>query len=424
MVAPGGLIAPFLARRAAPLAAPLHAAIAGGGVGGLTAALALARAGLRVTLFERAPAFGEVGAGLQLASNATARLRALGLLEPVLRLGVTPEQLRIRRARDGRDLAKLPLGPIAELRWGAPYIVIHRADLMRALVEACAAEPAITLMTGATVMGFAVANGGVEIGARRGDETLRIEADALIGADGLRSHLRERIGLGLSDQPAWSGRVAWRALVPTADAPAFARKLETGLWLGARAHLVHYPVRQGDLINVVAITEGDWRAAEAPDLWDIAGAGAAMAPSFARWHADARALIASAPDWLRWPLFDRAPARRWTIPRVALLGDAAHPMLPFLAQGAAQAIEDAGALGDAFARHGANVDAALADDQAARVARAAAVVMTSRRQGAIYHMSGPMAVARDLVMGQMSPARMLAKMDWLYAGPVMDERPR
>ncbi len=399
---------------AGPSAKPLHVVIAGGGIGGLTAALALAQAGLRVTALERAPGFEEVGAGLQLAPNAVRRLRALGLMPALERPSLRPELVRIRGAGDSAEIARIPLGPIAELRWGAPYLVIHRADLLGVLVAACKAHPAIDIMTGTEVVGFAATAGGVEVAARRGAETLRIAADCVIAADGVRSRLRERFGLGFADRPVWSGRTAWRALVPAAQAPDFARKLETGLWLGPRAHLVHYPLRQGDSINVVAISEDAWRADDAPDIWSISGDLTALSPAFARWSPDARGLIAAAPEWRRWPLFDRAPASRWTVPRVGLLGDAAHPMLPFLGQGAGQAIEDASALAAAFQGHPGDVAAALAAYQAARAARAAAVVVASRRQGAIYHLRGPMALARNLVMKRHSANQMLSRLDWLY----------
>ena len=392
--------------------------MAGGGVGGLAAALALAKAGARVSVLERAESFLDVGAGLQLAPNATRRLREWGALPAIARDGLAVDQVRIRRARDGAELARAPLGPIAELRWGAPYLVIHRADLLRALREACRADPSISIETGVSVAGFAVAAGSVEVATRRGDALGRVAADVLIAADGLRSAQRERLGLGLDDAPVWSGRTAWRALAPAAAAPDFARRFETGLWLGPRAHLVHYPVRHGELINIVAIAEDAWRGEAAADIWDMAGEGAAVSGAFASWHADARALIASAPEWRRWPLFDRPPAAAWTAPRnaprVALLGDAAHPMLPFMAQGAAQAIEDAAALGEAFSRHGGDVSAALSAYQAARAARAATVVLASRRQGAIYHMRWPMAFARDQVMRRLSAEAMLSRLDWLY----------
>ncbi len=390
-----------------------HAVIAGAGIGGLAAALALAQAGLRVTLLERASVIAEAGAGLQIAPNATGVLQQLGVLERVMLSAMTPESLRIRRARDGVELAHFPLGVIAETRWGAPYAVIHRADLQRVLLDACAAHPAISLETGATVTGFADSAGGVEIAIKQADGARRLGADLLIGADGLRSTIRARMGLGLDDQPVWSGRTAWRALLPADQAPKSALKLETSLWLGPKAHLVHYPLRQGALINIVAITEDGWRGDEAADLWSISGKPADVSPRFSKWHRDARQLVAAARDWKRWPLFDRHPTSRWTLDRVALLGDAAHPMLPFFAQGAAQAIEDAGALGRAFAG-ASDIKTALGDYERARRARAGSVVIASRRQGAIYHMSGPMAFARDLTMRGLSPHLMMSRLDWLY----------
>ncbi len=398
---------------------PLHAVISGAGVAGLTTAVALSRAGLRVTVLERGTLIEDTGAGIQLSPNATGRLRQLGLLDRVAKFASAPENLRIRNFADGRDLARLPLGPISEFRWGAPCLVIHRADLMRCLVEACAAEPAISLRTGMTTTGFAVGNHGVEVGARRGEEIIRLRGDVLLGADGLKSVLRERFGLGLTDAPVTSGRSAWRALVRSADAPTASRNLETGLWLGPQAHLVHYPVRHGEFINVVAIAEDAWgeaaRNGEAgEDLWAMAGEAQEISPAFAKWHVEARQLVGSVREWRRWPLFDRNPVPRWRMDRIALLGDAAHPMLPFYAQGAAQAIEDATALGDAFARHGAEVNAALEDYERARTARAGAVVIASRKQGAIYHMRGPLAMARNLVMRNLGANRMLGRLDWLY----------
>jgi salicylate hydroxylase len=226
--------------------------------------------------------------------------------------------------------------------------------------------------------------------------------------------VRERIGLGLGDAPVWSGRTAWRATLRAADAPAFARRLETGLWLGPHAHLVHYPLREGTLINVVAITEDPWRAEGVADLWSVAGRREGIVPGFARWHREARDLVEAVTEWRRWPLFDRNPVRRWSLDRVVLVGDAAHPMLPFFAQGAAQAIEDAAALGRAFARDGGDVPAALKAYETTRTKRAGAVVLASRRQGAIYHLRGPVALARDLVMHRLGAHGMMSRLDWLY----------
>ncbi len=390
-----------------------HAIIAGGGIGGLAAAVALSRAGWRVSVLERARALEETGAGIQLAPNATGVLNELGLLDLVMEVATTPENLRIRRASDGLELARFPLGVIAEARWGAPYAVIHRADLQKVLLERCAADPDITVETGAVVTGFADHAQGVEVAFQQDDVKRRIPCEALIGADGLRSTIRGLMGLGKTDAPIWSGRTAWRALVPLDQAPEGVRKLETTLWLGAKCHLVHYPLREGALINVVAITEDDWRGEEAKDLWTISGEPADVTPRFSGWHGDARKLVRAAPSWKRWPLFDRQPIRRWTQGRVALLGDAAHPMLPFYAQGAAQAIEDAGALGRAFKQF-PEARSALGTYERARITRAAAVVTASRRQGSIYHMSGLLALARDLTMTSLSQHMLMARLDWLY----------
>jgi len=393
----------------------LHAIIAGAGIGGLTAALELARAGLTVSVFEKSPVIEEVGAGIQLAPNATRLLRDLDLLERVQRYAVTPDYLRLRRARDGQELAHMHMGAVAELRWGAPIIVIHRADLQRVLLEACAAQRNITINTGVSVAGFSDNTNSIEVALREGETMRRLHGDVLIGADGLRSQIRSNLALGGSDEPIWSGRSAWRACVPVQEAPAFARKLETSLWLGAQSHLVHYPIRGGELINIVAITEDGWRGDNAADLWAIAGDAKQVAPRFARWHRDARDLIERAKDWKRWPLFDRQPVRRWSLGRAAVLGDAAHPMLPFFAQGAGQAIEDAAALGRAFTQT-RDVREALTHYERARSARAEAIVLASRRQGTIYHMSGPLALARDITLRSLSASRFMAQVDWLYKG--------
>lgn len=391
----------------------LHAIIAGGGIGGLTAALALARAGLEVSVLERSPVIQEFGAGLQLSPNCSGILREYGVLDRLSDCALKPEALTIRRARDGAELIRLPLGVIAEMRWGAPYLLALRSDLQRALVEEIAREPAINIETGTTVAGFAASSDGVEVAVKRGDANLRLTGDLLIGADGLHSIVRKHIGLGLADVPLYSGHIAWRALVDANDAPQEALRLETSLWLGHGAHLVHYPLRDGSVVNVVAVTEDSWRGTETGDFWSTPADAAALAARFGRWHGHARALIGAARQWRRWPLFDRHPVTRWTFARVALLGDAAHPLLPYLAQGAAQAIEDAHALGRAFTGN-ADVAKALQSYERERTARAGAIQTASRRQGSIYHLPAPAAQVRDFGMRMLGPAGMLARYDWLY----------
>ena len=397
-----------------PKSASLHAIVAGAGIGGLTAALALARRGWRVTVLERAPVIEEAGAGLQLSPNATRILAGLGALDRLMLHATTPEALQIRRARDGADLMRLPLGPLAELRWKSPFVVIHRADLQRTLIEALAQEPGVTITTGASVLGFASSAEGVQVGGKRGAINVRYEGDLLIAADGLRSVLRERLGLGLNDKPVYSGRTAWRAVLDARAAPAHAVRLQTNLWLGPKAHLVHYPLRSGSVVNVVAITEDAWRGDDDKDFWSVNGDPAIVSRRFGKWHRDARDLVDAVPQWRRWPLFDRNPAARWSVDRVVLLGDAAHPVLPFLAQGAGLAIEDAQALADAAASHGTDIRGMIATYEKARIARAGIVNTASRRQGSIYHLPGVFGMARDVAMRSMGPERLMSRLDWLY----------
>ena len=393
----------------------MHILIAGAGIGGLTAALALARVGAEVTVVERADALTEAGAGLQLSPNATRVLARLGVLDAVLASASRPSGIRVRSARGGRTLSLMPLHS-AEARWGAPYLVARRADLQRTLAHAVAAQPAITLELGTTLAGFGTAPSGVVATVARRLVKQSIEADALIGADGSRSLVRKRlVGEGSGDEtldaPQELGRTAWRALVPAAAAPELLRSGETGLWLGPDAHLVHYSVGGGALVNVVAITRDATEAA--PDLWSQPGDAATIAARFSRWHPLARTLIAAAPSWTTWPLYDRAPLPAWSAGPIALLGDAAHPILPFFAQGAAQAIEDAQALADALAGT-RDTSAALAAYASARLARATRVQAASRELGRIYHLAGPAGAARNLAMRLAGPGRLMARYDWVY----------
>lgn len=391
-----------------------HFIVAGAGIAGLTAALALARDGHRVTILERAPALEEAGAGLQLSPNATAILGELGVLNRIMRFALAPEALRVRRARDGGELMRLQYGPLAEVRWGSPGLVIHRADLQRVLLEAVAGERSIELRTGIEVLGFAAVANGVQVGARAGAINLRFDGAMLIGADGLHSAVRSRLGLGENDQPVYSGRTAWRAALDASKAPAFALALETSLWLGRKAHLVHYPLRAGDVVNIVAIAEDVWRGGADRNFWQEAGDGEEISARFRDWHSDARGLIEAVDSWRRWPLFDRNPAPRWSVERVLVIGDAAHPVLPFLAQGACLAIEDAAALALCVRQGGSDSARVISSFEAMRMRRAAEIRAASRRQGSIYHFGGPFAMARDYVMGRFDREKLMGRLDWIY----------
>ncbi len=388
-----------------------HALIAGAGIGGLSAALCLARAGWRVSIFEAAAAFEEIGAGLQLSPNASAILRKLNVLDRLKGLALAPEAIRIRRARDGATLSLMPLAD-AERRWGAPYLLVHRADLQRALLQTVAQDDAIRVHAGAAVAGFAAGADGVVAALRQGLLRLEAAGDCLIGADGARSLVRARL-LGGGNSPNVARWTAWRALVEAARAPSGALWPESCLWLGRNAHLVHYPLRGGAVVNVVAVLDANEAAPRAEEDWSSSGDPSLLAARFSSWSLDARALLAAAQEWRKWPLVECDPLPGWATGRVALLGDAAHPMPPFLAQGAAQAIEDAAALGEAL-QATRDIAPGLAAYAAARRARADKVQLQSRAQGRIYHLSGPAAFARDTAMRALGGERLLARYDWLY----------
>jgi salicylate hydroxylase len=386
-----------------------HIAIAGAGIGGLTAALALAARGQRVTVFERSATFDEIGAGLQLSPNATRVLIDLGLGESLKPVVVVPEAVEVRAAASGKRIVEMPLGRAAEGRYGAPYWLLHRVDLQAALVAAAEARPQIGIGLGAAVDSFAPAADGVTIRARRGARIVAEQAAALIGADGLWSTLRSRLGEHVS--PRFRGRAAWRSLLPAAAAPAAWREPVVRLWLGRDAHLVHYPVRGGRAINIVAIA-ADPREQEG---WQGEGAVQELLARFPpqHWCESARALLQLPPSWTTWRLYDMPPLRRWGEGPMTLLGDAAHPMLPYLAQGAAIAIEDAAVLADHVARS-QDLPSALRAYEQARLARAAKVQRAARRNGEVYHLTGAAAVARNAGMRLIGGDRLLRRYDWIY----------
>jgi len=390
-----------------------RALIAGAGIGGLTAALALARQNFEVAIFERAPALEEFGAGLQLTPNATRVLERLGVLEAVRARAMAPKAIRILRGDDSAELARLPIED-AERRWGAPYLVIHRADLQRTLAEAATRLPNVALRLGAEVADIAVDERRVSIGLNPSPAPARESGDVLIGADGLRSLARQRFGAGDADALVFSGRVAFRATVEAHKVAARWSAREVTLRLGARAHLVHYPLRGESVVNLVAAIDSTWRGERADHPWDGAADRPTLNRAFHDWSREARALIGAASDWRAWPLFVREPIERFALGPIALLGDAAHPMTPFLAQGAAQAIEDADALARRLSES-EDVAKALAAYSGDRVARATRVQRDALAQGRLYHMSGPLALARDLAMRALGPRRLLERYDWLYA---------
>jgi len=391
---------------------PPRAIIAGAGIGGLAAAMALSQAGFKVAIYESTDKFEEFGAGLQITPNATRVLARLGVLERVRQLSSKPPAVLVLRGSDNAKLMRLPLDD-AERRWGAEYLVIHRADLQTALVEAVRDQPGIELSLGTTVTGFAANGDTISVRLQRGLTAARDEADLLIGADGLRSQVRSGLGFGPADRADFTRRVAYRALVNAEDVEPRWPRSEIVLRLGPEAHLVQYPLRRGLIINLVATIRSPSRAGGGDQQWDGAADRSTLERAFAGWSKEARALIGAPVQWRAWPLYCRPPIPSFSLGRAALVGDAAHPMVPFLAQGAAQAIEDAGALGRTVAQ-AQDIPAALALYSRDRVERAARVQREALRQGRIYHLGGPLAFARDTTMRMLGPRRLSERYDWLY----------
>lgn len=382
--------------------------VAGAGIGGLTASLALADKGFRVVVLEQATLLEEAGAGIQLSPNALKVLHRLGLTERLAPFAVAPLDIRIMSGRGGRQIVRVPLGHDAEVRYGVPYWVIHRADLHGALLAAVLGNPDIELRLGARVQDLAIHANGITVQVALAGSISDEHGIALIGADGLWSTVRAR--LGDRRPPRFARRTAWRATVP-ADrvAPEF-RAPATFLWLGPNAHLVHYPVTAGIAVNIVAIVRDDWQAQD----WNATGARNELLKRYARWHPKARALLATPDRWLKWALHDRPSRRHWGEGAVTLLGDAAHPMLPFLAQGAAMAIEDAYVLAECLAASPDEPAAALRRYESQRAPRTARAQRAAAHNSRLYHLRGPAAFARNLALRAMGGQNLRARYDWLY----------
>ena len=385
----------------------MKVAIAGGGISGLAAALALSRTGQQVELFEKVAAFSEVGAGIQLGPNATHLLQAWGLKDALRACSFSPQRLQVRSAVSSRVLGELTLGNAMAARYGAPYVTLHRSDLHSLLLKAVQ-QTSAALHTNSTVQSFQQTAQMVSMQTGHGAQ----DADVLVGADGLWSGIRQQV---LNDGlPRRTGHLAYRALIKQADLPQQLRTQNVTAWLGPNMHAVQYPVRGGDWLNVVVFIHG-----QAPDdfqNWNHSANAADLKVAVQGSCTELQDLLHSVPDWRLWVMHDRPPmhgAYQHAQGRVALLGDAAHPMRPYLAQGAGMAIEDAAEL--SLTLKGAtpqDAPAALQHYAANRWPRNARVQARALRNGQIFHASGSLRWGRDVAM--MLMGERLLDMPWLY----------
>lgn len=381
--------------------------IVGGGIGGLASALAAARAGLPVRLLEQAQAFGEVGAGIQLGPNVVRVLQGWGLGDALARVAAFPAQLEVRNALSAETLGVLPLGERAVARYGAPYATVARADLHALLLQAVQAHP-VALQLATTLARVQQDADAVHLQTAAGDS---LTTPLLVGADGLWSRVRQT--LMPHAQPRSTGHLAFRAMVRQDSLPAPLRSQVVTAWLGPKFHAVQYPVRGGEWLNVVAIVQGHVEGD--PQSWDHSANATELRARLANAQAPLLDLIYALDDWRLWPLYDRPPmasAAEQAQGRIALLGDAAHPMRPYLAQGAGMAIEDAQQLVASLLAQPAHVPAALAHYAQTRWQRNARVQARAIRNGQIFHLRGPARQGRDASL-RLLGARLL-DVPWLY----------
>jgi salicylate hydroxylase len=387
--------------------------VAGAGIGGLTASLTMAARGFRVVVLEKAERLEEAGAGLQLSPNASRVLMGLGLKERLYR-AVTPEAISIMSARAGGEIARLPLGEAASTRAGAPYWVVHRADLQTALAGAVRDHPDIDLRLGWQFEDVAAHAKGLTVVQRSGSARHQEVALALIGADGIWSAVRHHLFPEM--QPQFSGLIAWRGTLDAKQLPREFTAPRVQLWMGPGAHLVAYPISSARQINVVAVVPGTWNRPG----WNAPGEGQELKSIFdaSRWPGPARMLIGAVDVWQRWALFTMPEDVEWTSGSIALLGDAAHAMLPFAAQGAGMAIEDAAVLAKVLSEGAletaAQVGASLRRYEKLRRSRVIRVQRAARSAGRTYHLAGTLALARDLTIRALGPNRMMARQSWIY----------
>jgi 2-polyprenyl-6-methoxyphenol hydroxylase-like FAD-dependent oxidoreductase len=381
--------------------------IAGGGIGGLTAALALAQKGRAVHVLEQTSELREIGAGIQLGPNVFKMFERLELTEAIDAVAVYPDNLIMIDGLTGEEVTRVPLTGM-RARFGYPYAVIHRGDLYGAILAACRRSNLITLETSRKVAAYQD-RGDHVIVTTETDESY--EGAAAIGCDGIWSKFRaELIGDGA---PRVSGHIAYRAVLPTEEFPREMRRNDVVLWAGPKNHLVHYPLRRGELYNLVAV----FHSHRYEEGWNSYGDPAELREHFRHNRPEVRRLLDKIEEWRMWVLCDREPARHWSRGRVALLGDAAHPMLQYLAQGACMAIEDAVELANQVERAGDDLPAAFEAYVDARYLRTARVQVMARVYGEFYHAAGVVRELRNMALGSRTPQEAVESSAWLYGGP-------
>jgi len=382
--------------------------ISGGGIGGLITAYALARQGFPVRLFEQSPEFREVGAGIQLGPNIFRVLEKIGLKDAVLADAHRPPAQEMRDALTGKLIVRIPLEEAFFQRFGEPYAVTHRADIHGTFLKACQNSNLVTLETSRRVDSFEDTGKGVTVTLEDGQKA---EGRALIGCDGMWSKIRERIvGDG---KPRVSGHIAYRAVLKHEDVPKDLWRPEVVLWAGPRTHFVHYPLRRGELYNLVAVFHSD----HYEEGWNAEGSKDLLWQHFKGQRPEVLRMLERIETWRMWVLCDREPVKNWTQGRVTLLGDAAHPMLQYLAQGACMATEDAVLLAEKARAHPDDLPAAFNAYTQDRYLRTARVQIMARVYGDFYHARGVTAELRDITLSGRTPQQSYDGIAWLYGGP-------
>lgn len=397
-----------MSEQAHPSSSPPQVLVAGGGIGGIAAALALVRRGFAVKVLEQAPQLGEIGAGIQLGPNAFAAFDALGIGSIARGRAVYTDEMVMHDALDETLVGRIPTGAAFRERFGNPYAVIHRADVHASLLEGAQATGRIEIATSTQVQRVAQDDKGVTVFDAKGGQHHGV---ALIGADGVKSAVRRQF---VADEARVSGHVVYRAVIDKKDFPADLQWNAAAIWVGPNCHLVHYPLRGGEQYNVVVTFHSrdkeEWSVRE--------GSREEVQSYFEGICARARQLIDLPKDWKRWATADREPIAQWNYGRVTLLGDAAHPTLQYLAQGACMAMEDAVTLGEALRVNDNDFGKAFALYQASRVARTARIVLSAREMGRIFHAQGVERLVRNELWKGRSPERFYDAMAWLYGWKV------